>query len=47
MSQAAQPSDDPTELCDRVFDSSTSDIMKCEYIDIFDNKNSIMNEIDS
>ena len=47
MSQAAQPSDDPTELCDHVFDSLTSNIMECEYIDIFDNENSFTNEIDS
>ena len=44
MSQAAQPSDDLTELCDHVFDSLTSNIMKCEYIDIFDD-NSFANEI--
>ena len=47
MSQAAQPSDDPTELRDHVFDSLTSNIMECEYIDIFDNENSFTNEIDS
>ena len=47
MSQAAQPSDDPTELCDHVFDSLTSNIMECAYIDIFDNENSFTNEIDS
>ena len=47
MSQAAQPNEDPTELCDHVFDSLTSNIMECEYIDIFDNENSFTNEIDS
>ena len=47
MSQAAQPRDDPTELCLHVFDSLTSNIMECEYIDIFDNENSFTNEIDS
>ena len=47
MNQAAQPSDDLTELCDHASDSLTRNIMKCEYIDIFDNDNSITNEIDS
>ena len=47
MSQATQPSDDPTELCDHVFDSLTSNIMECEFIDIFDNENSFTNEINS
>ena len=47
ISQAAQPSDDPTELCDHVFNSLTSNIMECEYIDIFDDENSFTNEIDS
>ena len=46
MSQAARPSDDPTELCDHVFDSLTSNVMKCEYFDIYDNETSFTNEID-
>ena len=47
MSQAAQPSDDPTELCDHVFDFLIGDIRECEYIDIFDGENSFTNAIDS
>ena len=45
-SQAADPSDEPNELCDQIFYELTSNISACQYVDTIDG-NVFTNEIDS
>ena len=45
-SQAADPSDEPNDLCDQIFYELTSNISACQYVDTIDG-NVFTNEIDS
>ena len=46
-SLAADPSDDTNELSEHVFNELTSNISKCEYVDLRNNDNLSTNEPDS
>ena len=37
-SQAADPSDEPNELCDQIFYELTSNVSTCQYVDTIDGK---------
>ena len=43
-SQAADLFNQPSELCDQIFKSLTNNVIKCEYLDIYDKTLSLQND---
>ena len=46
-SRAADPNNEPSEICDQIFNSITSNIDDCDYIDFYDNSSNLWNGNDS
>ena len=46
-SRAADPKNEPSEMCDQIFNSITSNIADCDYIDFYDNNLNLWNGNDS
>ena len=46
-SRAADPNNEPSEMCDQIFNSITSIIADCDYIDFYDNSSNFWNGNDS
>ena len=46
-SRAADPNNEPSELCDQIFNSITSNIADCDFIDFYDNSSNLWNGNDS
>ena len=46
-SRAADPNNEPSEMCDQIFNPITSNIADCDYIDFYDNSFNLWNANDS
>ena len=46
-SQAADLIDQPSELCDQIFNSMTNNVINCEYLDIYDKTLDLQNDCNS
>ena len=46
-SRAADPNNEPSEICDQIFNSITSNIADCDFIDFYDNSSNLWNGNDS
>ena len=46
-SRVSDPNNEPSEMCDQIFNSITSNIADCDYIDFYDNSLDFWNGNDS
>ena len=46
-SQAADLFNEPSDLCDQIFNSMTNNVINCEYLDIYDKTLNLQNDCNS